>query len=305
MHPLKNLYTYIFLISALLFTSCETELAFSYGEVDKYVVVNSTFTPTKEFSVTLSYTRNALLAIDRTEYIEDAIVQLYNEDHNFLVSLEHQGNGEYRIPNLYPLVDVEYYLEVRIDGYSTIKAHSKIPAKANLTNITSEEIEFNGETALKVDFDIEDEDEDDNYYIWEIVSSDDTDANGSQTNSYIPQILHNLNANNSQLSTGGSKLFISGQNGVGSILNSSIVSLIDNSAINSSANPDSPVANEKSFLKVLSASYDHYHYFLSVEQARLNGASLGGSTQEPITIHSNIQGGLGVFAGYNVQYEEL
>ena len=310
---MKNLNLFFLLVVAIMISSCEQEVAISQIEVRKDVVVNSTFSPNKEFEVTLTYTRNILDNNSVSEVIDDAIVMMYDEEGHYLFELEHTQDGVYQKENLYPIEDKYYNIEIKVDGYDLISASSRIPSQVEVTNVTTNEVEVDGEIALKVDFDIIDLEEVDNFYIWEIISSLEIEyaEQGSEN------VVTIYNDNFQPLEDGEgfqnqgtrwSKLFASDLDFSGNVLNTSFLSYLDRNfegAYNPNANTENPInVHVQSYLKVVTASSDLYHYYISVEQF-LKQKEINSSAIVPVKLHSNINGGLGIFAGFNEQLIEI
>lgn len=286
-------------------TACEEEIAIVHVNVAKDVVVNSAFAPNKEFSVNLTYTRNILNTDEQIDYIEDAQIIVTDEMDNYLFEMEYDNDGNYLKRNLYPLENKVYRIEVHVEGYSPIRAESKIPSKATVTNLSKESVEVDGKTVLKIDFDIENSNED-NYYIWEIVTSEEEiDPTMSDPNVFQSQNYQYVYNNGSVQNEYWSKLFLNNTSTIGATISNSFYTLPSGSDGPSPEEPNDPTTIQKSYLKLISASADLYNYYLSVEQSIRQGDSVNSSSAIPVKIHSNIKGGLGIFAGYNEQYIEL
>lgn len=302
---LRPHWLYLIMLGFLL-ASCEEEIAIDINEVSKHVVVNSIFTPTEEFSVQLSYSRNILNPNDGKECIINAEVAIYNEYDEFLFEMDHQKDGIYKKANLYPKEGIEYRLRVKVDGYPMIKAQSQVPYLAEIENLRTEDVEINGESAIQVDFDIKNDASENNYYIWEVIKSPLEEINNSISGNHSAADVIALQDINSfqQGGTRWSKLFLSNNDSAASLINSSFLTL-DSPSIEGGEGTDGDGEEQlNSFLKLLSASSDIYFYYLTVEQYQQQDNN-NTSTGNPIRIHSNIEGGLGIFAGYNEQFIRL
>ena len=307
-------YIALFIFSSCLF-SCEEEIAIDYVEVEKFVVVNSSFSPSQEFEIQLDFSRNILDNEDESTSIDDADVKIYNDQGNFLIEFEHVGEGRYLTPDhTHPIEDQVYRLEVKVDGYPTITAASRVPKAAIVENIETTEIAKNGENVVKVDFDIMDAEDIDNYYIWEVFKGDPEVETAAEVASSVQQGIQTLGPSDSAVNNGKwSKLFVQEMD-----LNQGVSFLsflnTNNSGTNSSGSGSqtdpSPDNEEDTFLRVISASSDYYNFLLSVElhqnTRNTDGVGSGSSSSlTPIELHTNIDGGLGIFAGYNKQTHKL
>lgn len=299
-----------FVLFATCFFSCEEEISIDYIDVEKFVVVNSSFSPSKEFEIQLDFSRNILDDEEDPTFISDADVRIFNEQGGFILQLEHVANGLYLTPDhTHPIEDKIYKLEVKVDGYPTIKAESRVPKSAIVENIVSTEIVKSGSPVVKVDFDIEDAEDIDNYYIWEVFTGDKEETATAQS-TFVSQGIQTLGPSESAVNNGKwGKLFIQEMDLVQGV---SFLSFPVNNTngISGGQTDPSPDDEEVTFLKVISASSDYYNYLLSVElhenTRNDNGAGSGSSSSlTPIELHTNIEGGLGIFAGYNEQTHEL
>lgn len=298
---MKINFAYIILMAFVL-VSCEEEIYIDIKSVEKHVVVNSIFSPTEEFSLSLSYTRNVLDPLDAKESVNNADVSVYDDSDEFLFSLEHVENGKYVKAGLFPLEGKLYKLKIKVDGHPIITAQSRIPLQAIVENIQTQSLDVEGNSAVQVDFDIVDSDESNNYYIWEVVSGNEVE--GTQSNNTSTQDIIALQDVNSYQSGGTrwSKLFLSDELFDGNTISNSFISI--SNITEDPVEVTTPTEQKKSYLKLTTASQDMYLYYLSVERYRKQN-DINTSTGVPIEIHSNIEGGLGIFAGFNQQLIEL
>lgn len=288
--------TYIsFFLFAFLLQSCEEEITIDYVEVEKLVVVNSTFCPLKEFEIQLNFSRNVDDKADKGGVIEDADIRIYNDAGDFLLAFNHVGSGKYLTPDhTIPIENQTYHLEVKVEGYPLITAESRIPTQAILENVRTTEIEQDGETIVKVDFDIKDAEDEDNYYIWEILSGNPFESEVVE----VPFYQQSNGPSDSALSNGEwSKLFAAEMDMVQEISFSSFLAESEGSS-------DSTNVEDEAYIRLISASSDYYEYLLSIELNSNNNSS-SSSTIVPVSVHSNIDGGHGIFAGFNQQAEKL
>lgn len=309
---LKSLAYISFFLMVTSFFSCEEEIAIDYIDVEKFVVVNSSFSPSEEFEIQLDFSRNILDSEDESTFIEDADVKIFNDQGNFLIEFVHVGQGKYLTPDhTHPIEDKIYRLEVKVDGYPTITAASRVPKAAIVENIETTEINKDGESIVKVDFDIKDAEDIDNYYIWEVFKGD-PEQQASAAETSVQQGIQTLGPSDSAVTNGKwSKLFVQETDlnqGV-SFLSFSNSNNSNNGASGSQTDP-SPDDEPDTFLSVISASSDYYNFLLSVElhQNSRNTSGVGSgssSSLTPIELHTNIDGGLGIFAGYNKQTHKL
>lgn|GEM_PF-359772 len=301
--------TYIPLfLSLFLFAACEQQITIVSPNVERFVVVNSNFSPLEPFEIQLDYSKNILGNSNESTAIVDADVKIYNDQGDWLIDFYHAGNGKYfNLDETKPYENQVYRLEVKVDGYPTITAESRVPTKAEIVNLTTTVITQNNDSRVVVDFDINDTEEEDNYYIWEVVNKDVDEENPTtSTTAFNVQGMQANGDGESVQNTGTwSKLFAQEMDFIRSL---SAVALVGTT---SSATGDSGGGSQETpnlvddlELKVISASSEYYEYFLSLEIIR-NSDGFNGSASIPLEVEGNIVGGLGVFAGYNVQWESL
>jgi len=309
---LLRLLTYIsFFFFASFFLSCEEEIIIQDIEVEKFVVVNSSFCPSKEFEVQLDFSGNILDNLDDITFIDDADIKIYNDNGDFLLDFIHIAEGMYQTPDhTHPLENQIYKVEIKVNGYPTIKASSRVPTKAIVENLNTAEIDKDGDKIVKIDFDIQDSEDIDNYYIWEIFNGDPEISSTNQSTSN-QQEIQTVGPSESSLNNGSwSKLFIQEMD-INQALSFSFPAASETGTTNTGNGGTTANTPESDmYLKVISASADYYEYLLSVQlhenSTNTNGDGAGSSTSlTPIELHTNIEGGLGIFAGFNEQFHKL
>lgn len=259
-------------------------------------MVNSTFCPYKEFEVNLSFSKNVLDRDTSDHWIENAEITVLRGDGAYLFTPEYLGEGNYGT-SIFPIENQVYRIEIKVDGYPLITASSRIPTQAIVENVTTTDLDQDG--AVKVDFEILDSEDSDNYYIWEIkqggFSSDNSSTNllGIYDGGSVESVQNNGR---------WTKLFLQESD-----LSAVVSSLLYPDQVINSDDPDSDDPEpEAYYLKVISASSDYYKNLLSIVELENGGQNTGTSSVILATeYHSNIQGGFGIFAGYNEQLIKL
>ena len=209
----------------------------------------------------------------------------------------------------YPVEGNDYYIEVAHTEHTTVSASAKIPKAINVEIVSKEIVEFEGKQAIKLEFDIKDNPDDDNYFIYEIVNlfkSESQDFTGQNfVESPIKVWLSSLDVNTGYIIDGTkkqSKLFVTDKKFRGSILNTSLVSYVE---IDEAIGLDGKVISNDDYildftntkLKVVAASKDLYEYYKTVELV-IQQKTLNSSVSTPIKPYTNITNGLGIFAGF-------
>ncbi len=297
----------LFHISIILFcfalTSCEEEILIDYIDVEKYVVVNSTFSPNKEFEVNLSFSKNVLDRETEDQWIEDAEIKVLRGDGVYLFTPLYVGEGNYKV-NTFPIENQVYRIEIKVEGYPLITASSRIPTQAIVENVITTSFGDDNDGAVKVDFEIQDSEDIDNYYIWEIIQGELTPENPT-TN--LLGIYDGGSIESVQNNGKWSKLFIQELDLTAGISFLSYRDLSTNPIASggSTGTDDIEPETEDYYLKVISASSDYYKNLLSIVELENGGQETGSSVLLSTEYHSNINGGLGIFAGYNEHLIQL
>lgn len=119
--------TISWLCLCLLGVGCLQVKEYALDEVPTQLVVNGLFSPDSTWKVNVSLTGNALSdSAFFLPYVSDAVVQLW-EGETYLGELAYAGLGNYRLGR-YPRPEVDYSLKVWAPGFDTVTARSRIPA---------------------------------------------------------------------------------------------------------------------------------------------------------------------------------
>ena len=296
-----------FLISGLY--SCEKEIQLDFPEFTPKLVVNSIFEADVPWNVFVTKSRNIFEIIDDSPLI-DAQVKITDLSLNEFYFLSHSQDGIYTHPDYNPVEGNVYFIEVAHPEHMTVTARAKIPKAINVEIVSKEIVEFEGKQAIKLEFDIKDDPDDDNYFIYEIVNlfkSKTQDFTGQNfVESPIKIWLSTLDGNTGYITDGTkkqSKLFVTDKKFRGSILNTSLVSYIEfDEAVGLDgkeiSNDDYILDFSNTKLKVVAASKDLYEYYKTVELV-IQQKTLNSSISTPIKPYTNITNGLGIFAGFS------
>jgi len=289
---------FIFLISII---SCRKELPFPDVDAESVLVVNSLFSPDTLLQIHVSESCHINDTLCAFNAITNAEVLLKDQSGNTLSNLEHQGNGLYS-PNNFTLNNqTNYQLEVNHSDKS-VTTTSHIPKAFSCTYLGKEEGVFDGFPAWSFDIEIVDNPDEENYYLLEgyiEILDGEHDNEISQVNGYVePHTAHltnDVNTENSSIASGFDlvsyslrSIFLTDKNFNGQTYQTRFA-LRDIDIY-------FPEFEEfKAHLFIKSVSKEMYDYYKSLEKYRLGQFNL---FAEPEQIFSNIENGLGVFAGY-------
>lgn len=113
---------FLFSLSILAFTSCIKEFDTPILELPKALTVNCLFNPDSLFKVNVSVTSNMQELPLR---LNDAQIVVY-KNGSLIAPFENVGNGWY-LSNHYPEVDAHYRIEVWAPNFDTVWAESYVP----------------------------------------------------------------------------------------------------------------------------------------------------------------------------------
>lgn len=167
---MKNLFPIILILSVLTLSNCTKQIDFDEQDIAPRIVVNSLFTNDSVWSAHIS---RSVGVLDNTSYttIDDASVNIFDENTNLVTTLTHQGNGLYTSPTgVSPLPNQSYTLEASASGYESVNATNFIPPAVpiyQLDTVTS--TNSNDETILEATITFQDPPNVSNYYMLEVL----------------------------------------------------------------------------------------------------------------------------------------
>ncbi|MFZ1703270.1 MAG: DUF4249 domain-containing protein [Saprospiraceae bacterium] len=281
-----------------LLTSCEEEYVFEKQNFVPKVVVNSVFTEGKPFNVHLSYSRDILSNIRDVQLIENAIVSVKEKATGRTEELKNVGLGNYTYNYFTAKADHTYELSVRVPGYETISATSKVPMKVGNVNVLTENLIYNEQEVLEIKFNIQDKNP--GYYAWNWIFSDnktpiDSSLIGS-TGKFVTSVSKFRNID-WQAIEDDSNLGI--KEGEGDFKKSFYYLNKTAQVGGSFGGPD-----EKYFLRILSLSKEMFDFYESIEKYIDEESQISSLSYLP-KVYSNVHNGLGLFAGYSQKYIEV
>lgn len=284
---MKQAWTGIFITLIFLFTSCETVVDVDLPEFTPQLVVNSFFSPDTFFQVNVSRSVG-ILSTAGPRPVEDALVQLYKDDVP-LETLNHTEDGWYTSLSRRPLSGARYKIVVSANGFQTVQASDTVPQAVPLLSATSQDTVGEwGQESKKITFEFSDPGGFENYYRLTLryadFSGETTYYTPALFSSNDPALLSDISAD-----LGDSENFFSGNYAVFSDI------LFNGKTYKMTVFVDY-FRDEPNLTVVLSSiSPDFYYYVLSDEKRQ---GSNDNPFAEPVQMHSNVQNGLGIFAGF-------
>jgi len=289
----------------LLFTACTKELPFPDVKDAPLMVVNSLFSPDEELLVHVSESCHIKSRDCTGSNITEAEVYLLSPQGERLVDLEHQGQGIFQNTNFQIQPDTEYRLEVKsTDGkLADVSSKRKVPSVPTAKVVNVEEGTIAGELLWIFHLEINDNATEENYYLLEgtfdIIGGRHDDGE-SEINGYIePHFGHysdDPNSENKEIASGLDfttyplrSVYLTDKNFNGENYKTSI-------GIRDWDLPSNGVIAD---IYIKSVSKEMYDYHKTLDLHRINGEDI---FSEPQQIFSNIEQGLGIFAGFSQKH---
>jgi hypothetical protein len=314
MKIIKYILILLFIIELI---SCEKTISFKVSD-NNLLVVNSLISPADPIQLKLSQSIN-ITDNDTVRYINDAVIGIFC-NNVFKENLNCFGNGLYK-SSFVPEQDNEYKIEVISEGLTNVTAKTIIPLKPEIIAAIADSFLFNGFN-IRIKITINDNAIFKNFYYLTfksyVIDYDYTKFD-SITNDYVirgENFSDLLFINNDQTLSGkeGSSsketiqailgttetgldvinwLAFSDQNING--LTHTIEIYIAESNIRPS--PIKPI-----YVELKSISEDYFKYLRSKEYSKKTGNN---PFTEPIHVYNNIEGGVGIFAGFNMALDSV
>lgn len=287
----------------MVLSACVHDTDIVVGEFQSQLVINSIFEPGKTWSIALSNSKDITDNSTAIEEITDASVIIIESQSRKIKELEHSEKGIYRSSEPAEL-GMEYELEVAHPDYGVASAFTTVPSEIELTSIDTSIVELDGAKVLKVDFNIVDNEEEENFYVWDLVSSQEEEIDILPSEeAYLTSVDGNVEITSDRANVQQSKIFISDRDFNGTEYNTSFISFrnIENFQ---NGNPNNPNEQLDLKLRVLSVSEELYNYLKSVEES-YRSQNINTSSVNPVEIDFNITNGLGIFGAYKQKLVDI
>ena len=273
---MKNIFYIVILI---VLGSCTRQIPFDDPGSEQKLVLSGLIEPNDSIAVEVSASASILRPGDAV-LVDDADISLY-EDGIYLGDLEPDEFDVYRL-DFAPEEGHIYELVGNHEDLGTVSSETTIPSALSVSNITVDDaINVNDEQIFRVAFDLDDP-VGDNFYVLHIVENNYWGDNWSQSFfSTDPFFL------------GGSQ---------------------DNYFWDGAAFRDDAFDGQKQRITIdldyvgnngillISATKEHFLYHLSYKAYQ---NSNGDPFAQPVQIYSNVENGLGIFAGHNKTFTEI
>jgi len=307
---------WIVLIGTFL-AACEEDISIKRNtEFQKQIVVNSIFYSDSTWAMRLTTSRDLLDPNDQIDQIKDAKVVILNRAGQTVCELYHAGAGLYLNTVVRPSPNSYYKVHIYSKKYGYVTAESTVPPRPVIENFEVTETTGQDSGHADVKFDIVQQNGTSNYYIWDVVyevNTTNSNPNSSNLHFDVSQWVSDLNTNLGNVTPNRSKIYASSQDFVGGTNFTTLLTapLTPGSVSDSnggggkgdgSVSPDTSIpSTPKPMLRIMSVSKELFNYFKSVEHY-IRYQNVNSSLSEPAELYHNVEGGLGLFAGYSVLY---
>lgn len=279
---MKNIFYILILIAV---GSCTKQIPFDDPGTEQKLVINSLIEPNDSITAEISVSASILRPGD-VNVLTTATVSLY-ENGTLIGNLEPDDFDIYGIDHA-PVEGKEYELVASETEYGTASSTTSVPSAIVVSNITVEQtLDLNDQTIYRVEFDLDDP-SGDNFYILHVVQS-------------YPDVAEQWD----QSFTSTEPYFLGGSQ--------------DNYFWSGAAFRDDAFDGQKQRMTVdldyldtsqgstysillISATEEHFLYHVSYKAYQ---DSNGDPFSQPVQIYSNVDNGLGIFAGHNKTWTEI
>lgn len=264
--------------------------------------------PGEIMTVDLSTSRNIFDTNTKIEDINTASVAVTDMKSGMTHNLYPVGAGKYESEDFRPEYGGKYTVNVSAEGYESVEATSEIPYPAFIKEPEAYQGEFDEAGELRelfVNLEFYSESDEPQYYVWEIINED---SKGSLDFNYTdildnPVLLFSDDSNTESVLADESfqtRVFLTDDGMSEGPIQTSFVTMTEPAAAFQFGDEVDPDADILIKVRVMTVSKDLYEYYKSMEVYRLRG-TINSSITQPVDIHSNVENGLGIFAGFTAK----
>ncbi len=315
----KIVYNLIFIPLFLLLFFCERTLDIDIQTDPPKIAVSALFTSDSLWQLKLSNTAFIFDEVTSSKKITDATVKITNNNTNTSFTLPNDGTF-YRY-NKKPISGHSYTINVTHPNYPEASATSKVPYPFDIRGISEESQVtlnfFDGNTFLRMDLDIKFEEEqgEENYYMLEVTRKGtvfDIDplnpSNVFEREEIVPVEIRSTNPG--VLSSGGqdrisllfNDQFLNDNNGSFNFSCYEILLDLADEYDTITNTIKSYKVSDKYYFYLTKMNKDLYNYSGSFDNYTTNNNPFA---LQPPRVISNIENGVGIFAGYTTSVDSL
>ncbi|MDG1350274.1 MAG: DUF4249 domain-containing protein [Crocinitomicaceae bacterium] len=301
---MKKLILFLSVTSFLLFTNCTKEIEFDAQDIAPRIVVNSLFTNDSLWTANISRSVGVLETTSYTS-IEDADVSIFDGNGVQVTALTNQGDGLYTSPTgATPQADELYTIEVNAPGYTSVSATNRIPTAVQINSIdTVSSTNSDGENILETTINFQDPSANENYYMVEVLVKgtwiDEFEGDTIEFREPLQISCNDINVETiNRFNSGGFEntylyLMLKDENFDGEDY------ALTFSVINYAELKDLELFGE---IRLVNTSAAYFNYLKSFNMYQ---SASGNPFATPVQVYSNVENGMGIFAGGTLTYWDV
>ena len=304
---MKKLILFLSAIPLLLFTNCTKQIEFDAQDIAPRIVVNSLFTNDSLWAANISRSVGVLETTSYTS-INDADVSIFDGNGVQVTTLTNQGDGLYTSPTgAMPVADELYTIEVSAPEYTPVSATNRIPAAVQINSIdTVSSTNSDGQTILETTINFQDPPATENFYMVEVLVKgtwiDEWDEFEGDTIEFREPLEISCNDVNvetvNRFNFGGFEntylyLMLKDENFDGEDY------ALTFSVINYAELKDLELFGE---IRLVNTSEAYFNYLKSFNMYQ---RASGNPFATPVQVYSNVENGMGIFAGGTLTYWDV
>jgi len=284
----------VYSISILLIVSCTKRIEFNQDQIEEKIVVNSLFTEDSLWNAHISHSRS-ILDTSQHNFLDNAIVSIFDESNNLVTTLDHISDGFYQSSSVTPIANETYRIEVDAPGFNSVSASNAIPTQVPIVNVdTVSSYNSEGDPIMLVSMNFTDPPGVSNYYMIEMQYIFDMSQWGWGDDKERGRL--EISCSDPNIETVNSFSFLGVDNAYNYLL------LKDDQFDGQDYTLEFYVINWAEFkdeqlegeIRLMNTSEEFFNYRKSYE---IYETALNNPFSQPVQVFSNINGGMGVFAG--------
>ena len=301
---MKKLILFLSATSFLLFTNCTKEIEFDAQDIAPRIVVNSLFTNDSLWTANISRSVGVLETTSYTS-INNADISIFNGNGVLVTTLTDQGDGLYTSPTgATPVADELYTIEVNASGYTSVSATNRIPTAVQINSIdTVSSTNSDGQTILETTINFQDPPTNENYYMVEVLVKgtwiDFFEGDTIEFREPLEISCNDVNVETvNRFNFGGFEntylyLMLKDENFDGEDY------ALTFSVINYAELKDLELFGE---IRLVNTSEAYFNYLKSFNMYQ---SASGNPFATPVQVYSNVENGMGIFAGGTLTYWDV
>lgn len=301
---MKKLILFLSVTSFLLFTNCTKEIEFDAQDIAPRIVVNSLFTNDSLWTANISRSVGVLETTSYTS-IDDADVSIFDGNGVQVTTLTNQGDGLYTSPTgATPQAEELYTIEVNAPGYTSVNATNRIPTAVQINSIdTVSSTNSDGEDILETTINFQDPPANENYYMVEVLVKgtwiDEFEGDTIEFREPLRISCNDINVETiNRFNSGGFEntylyLMLKDENFDGEDY------ALTFSVINYAELKDLELFGE---IRLVNTSAAYFNYLKSFNMYQ---SASGNPFATPVQVYSNVENGMGIFAGGTLTYWDV